>query len=322
MPNAKIAIAFFAIFPFEGVEREVEHVAGGAVQSAAVEGEIAAGGIVCNQIIGRGRGGFGLGAAEIPAAKAARQDFHGMGSSGLPYPNSCRFVLPRRLIALIPLIPLPIPPAASFQIIAVKRIAFRKRLAVDDNFIRYTAHIGKNHQVRQFRLLIRVGPDVRGEPIEIAGHEQFFTESGIEPHIDFHRYPNVVRRWKRGGETLACAVAADTESFFCHQFVAGFNMDFIGVGKGIAGGVVAGVGQQAEDVEGVFRFAEGIGLNIQLPDLFPVQASKIEHFYAPCCFQLLCTQIKQAGATEFRADLLQQVVDVGGLAQFATRNGG
>ena len=39
MPNAKIAIAFFAIFPFEGVEREVEHVAGGAVQSAAVEGE-------------------------------------------------------------------------------------------------------------------------------------------------------------------------------------------------------------------------------------------------------------------------------------------
>ena len=53
----KIAIAFFAIFPFEGVEREVEHVAGGAVQSAAVEGEIAAGGIVCNQIIGRGRGG-------------------------------------------------------------------------------------------------------------------------------------------------------------------------------------------------------------------------------------------------------------------------
>ena len=113
---------------------------------------------------------------------------------------------------------------------------------------------------------------------------------------------------------LACAVAADTESFFCHQFIAGFNTDFIGVGVGIADGVVVGVGRQAEDVEGVFRFAEGIGLNIQLPDLFPVQASKIEHFYAPCCFQLLRAQIKQAGAAEFRADLLQQVVDVGGLA--------
>ena len=99
-------------------------------------------------------------------------------------------------------------------------------------------------------------------------------------------------------------------------------MDFIGVGEGITDGVVIGVGRQAEDVEGVFRFAEGIGLNIQLPDLFPVQASKIEHFYAPCCFQLLRTQIKQAGATEFRADLLQQVVNVGGLAQFAIRNGG
>lgn len=179
MPNAKIAIAFFAIFPFEGVGREVEHVAGGAVQSAAVEGEVAAGGIVCNQIIGRGCGGLGLGAAEIPTTEAARQDFHGMGSSGLPYPNSCRFVLLRRLIALILLIPLPIPPAASFQIIAVKRIAFRKRLAVDDNFIRYTAHC-KNHQVRQFRLLIQVGPDVRGEPIEIAGHGRLFTESGID----------------------------------------------------------------------------------------------------------------------------------------------
>lgn len=317
----EIAIAFFAIFPFERIRREVENIAGCAVQSAAIDGKVATCGIIGNQIIGRGRGGFGLGAAEIPAAKAARQDFHGMGSSGLPYPNSCRFVLLRRLIALILLIPLPIPPAASFQIVAVKRIAYRKRLAVDDNFIRYTAHC-KNHQVRQFRLLIQVGPDVRGEPIEIAGYEQFFTESGIELHIDFHRCPNVVRRWKRGGKTLACAVAADTESFFCHQFVAGFNTDFIGVGEGITDGVVVGVGRQAEDIEGVFRFAEGIGLNIQLPDLFPVQASKIEHFYAPCCFQLLRTQIKQAGATEFRADLLQQVVNVGGLAQFATRNCG
>ena len=72
-PVEEIGVAQFAVFPFEGVGREVEHIAGGAVQSAAVEGEVAACGVIGNQVIGRGGGRFGLGAAEIPAAEAARQ---------------------------------------------------------------------------------------------------------------------------------------------------------------------------------------------------------------------------------------------------------
>ena len=52
----KIAIAFFAIFLFEGIRREVENIAGGAVQSAAVDGKVAACGVIGNQVIGRGRG--------------------------------------------------------------------------------------------------------------------------------------------------------------------------------------------------------------------------------------------------------------------------
>lgn len=69
----KIAIAFFAIFPFESIWREVEHIAGCAVQSAAVDGKVAACGVIGNQVIGRGRGRFGLCAAEIPASQSARQ---------------------------------------------------------------------------------------------------------------------------------------------------------------------------------------------------------------------------------------------------------
>gem|GEM_PF-4543633 len=57
----KIAIAFFAIFPFEGIRREVENIAGCAVQSAAVDGKVAACGIIGNQVIGRGSGRVGVG---------------------------------------------------------------------------------------------------------------------------------------------------------------------------------------------------------------------------------------------------------------------
>ena len=79
----EIAIAFFAIFPFERIRWKVENIAGCPVQSAAVDGKVAACGIIGNQVIGRGRGRFGLGAADVSACQSTRQ----FGAAGTQYPQ-------------------------------------------------------------------------------------------------------------------------------------------------------------------------------------------------------------------------------------------
>ena len=70
----EIAIAFFAIFPFERIRWKVENIAGCPVQSAAVDGKVAACGII---------GRFGLGAADVSACQSARQ----FGAAGTQYPQ-------------------------------------------------------------------------------------------------------------------------------------------------------------------------------------------------------------------------------------------